>query len=150
MIETEAPLIEIEAPRLRQLYAEWQKWRGDRELPSRTDFDPVELRYMMGRLSLVEVHHDPLRFRYRVHGTEIADRLGYDMTGKNLEAWPDDAHRQQIRDYFGQIVTSRAPRIQHRERMVSHGRILRYCALALPLSAVGTRVDMLLIGVEFL
>jgi hypothetical protein len=142
-------VIDTEAPQLRQLYAEWQAWRGIRELPSRADFDPVQLKYMMGRLSLLDVGYDPLRFHYRVHGTEIADRVGFDMTGKSLEAWPDAAHREQIREYFTEVIATRTPKIQHRERMVAHGRILRYTALALPLSSQGSAIDMLLTGVEF-
>jgi hypothetical protein len=138
------------APRLQQLYAEWQAWRGERELPSRADFDPLQLKYMIGRLSLLDVLHDPLRFHYRVHGTEVADRFGFDMTGKSLDAWPDAGHRALIHENFVKVVDGRTPLVQQRERTMSHGRVQRYVALVLPLSSHGMAVDMLMIGVEFI
>jgi hypothetical protein len=105
---------------------------------------------MIGRLSLLDVLHDPLRFHYRVHGTEVADRFGFDMTGKSLDAWPDAVHRALIYENFVKVVDGRTPLVQQRERTMNHGRVQRYVALVLPLSSQGTVVDMLMVGVEFI
>jgi hypothetical protein len=42
-------------PRLQQLYASWLAKRGGRRFPARADFDPIELRFILGNLILVDV-----------------------------------------------------------------------------------------------
>lgn len=142
-------MIEIEAPRLRQLYSEWEGWRGSREFPSRADFDPLALKYLMGNLSLLDVHYDPLRFHYRVHATEVTKRLGFDLTGKSLELWPDPAMKAVIHDSFAGVVESRVPTLRRRKITGHDGRPWQYESILLPLAADGVRIDMLMVAFEF-
>src|SRR4051794_23492799 len=44
-------VIEIESATLRRLYADWDARRRGRKLPARADFDPLELKYILGNLS---------------------------------------------------------------------------------------------------
>ena len=142
-------MVELAAPLLRRLYADWLAWRGERELPARRDFDPLGIRYIIGKLSLIDVLGEPLRFRYRVHGTENAERLGFDLTGKPLEAWPDPEHRSMVETCFATVVKSRSPLARLREQVFGDGRLWRYEILVLPLSGDGTQVDMLMVAAEF-
>ena len=73
---------------MRRLYEDW-KIRRHCPIPRRADFDPAALSYILGKLSLVEVWRDPLRFRARVHGTSLAQRLGHELTGKFFDEAPD-------------------------------------------------------------
>src|SRR6204780_1142632 len=82
-------MIEIESPKLRQLYDDWNSRRQGREFPSGAVFHPFELKYVLGTLSLVDVLRDPLRFRHRLHGSTMADLVGTDMTGKYLDEMAD-------------------------------------------------------------
>jgi hypothetical protein len=142
-------VLEITMPSLRQLYDDWDARRRGREFPSRADFDPVELTYVIGKMSLLDVLYDPLRFRYRVHATQTADRLGFDLTGKSLEMWPDAAYRATVHEVFVEVVENRQPGILRRERQLGDGRIWRYEVLTLPLSADGLTIDMLISALEF-
>jgi len=142
-------VLDIRTPRLQRLYQDWHAWRGERAFPSRRDFDPVDLGYILGKLSLVSVLYEPLRFRYRVHATELAERLGFDLTGKELDALPDRTHRAAVREHFVAVVEHRAPEIRRRDRQRANGRAWRYEALVLPLSGNGETIDMLISAVEF-
>jgi hypothetical protein len=56
-------------PLLQRLYDYWQERRSPRSMPSRSDIDPVDMRFILGNLLLVDVLAAPLRFRIRLHGT---------------------------------------------------------------------------------
>jgi len=83
----------IVSPTLQRIHQDWQNRRNGRTLPSRASFDIVDFKYILGNLNLVEVLRDPLRFRYRVHGTNCASLLGYDMTWKFVDDYPDPVYR---------------------------------------------------------
>ena len=79
--------------RLRRLYEYWLAKKGQRRFPSRRDIDPVDFPYVLGHVILFDVMRDPLRFRVRVHGTEMVAKAGYDLTGKFLDALPITDYR---------------------------------------------------------
>jgi hypothetical protein len=60
---------------LRRLYSYWSDRRGARLAPSRHDIDPMDFRYLRGNIMIVDVLRDPLRFRVRLHGTEMVRRV---------------------------------------------------------------------------
>jgi hypothetical protein len=140
---------EARAEALQQLYRDWQRWRGTRALPSRSDVDPVELRYILGELSLVAVSYDPLRFFYRVHATASAERIGFDLTGKSLDALSDEAVREAMRVGLTLAVERRAPLCLSRERVVATKEFGFLEVMVLPLSSDGEVIDMLLVGAHF-
>jgi hypothetical protein len=148
--QREDGVIEVQTPHLRHLYDDWLSWRGGRSFPARRDFDPVDIRYVLGKLSLIEVLQDPLRFHYRVHATRFAERLGFDLTGKTLDQLPDTDYRGIIRDHFTCVLEQRAPSVRCRERRLADGRVWRYEVLVLPLAADGECIDMLMSATEFL
>jgi hypothetical protein len=55
-------------------------------MPSRADIDPLDLRFAIGNLILVDaIEAEPLRFRVRLHGTNLSERMDFDLTGKMLD-----------------------------------------------------------------
>lgn len=86
-------LADIRTPLLRQLYAYWDERRRGRPMPARRDLDPVEFRFALGHVLLIDVLYHPLRFRFRLHGSELAFRAGYDMTGRMVEELPRPENR---------------------------------------------------------
>jgi hypothetical protein len=57
---------QIEDRRLAQLYDYWLSRKGSRRFPSRGDIDPLDFRYVLGHVMLVDVLRDPVRFRVRL------------------------------------------------------------------------------------
>lgn len=78
----------LDSPLLQQLYVYWDGKRRGRPYPARQDIDPLELGFILGSLILIEIEHHPLRFRYRLFGSEVARQQGFDMTGKYSEDHP--------------------------------------------------------------
>ena len=109
----------------------------------------LDLRYIIGHLALVDVAYDPMRFRFRLHGTGISQRVGYDMTGKAVDDLPSPTVRSLVRRHFAAVVERRAPLVQMRERFIMDDRTVDSEVLALPLSRDGASIDMLMVGVTF-
>ena len=132
-------------PLLRQLYDYWQRKRAQRPMPSRADIDPIDMRFILGNLLLVDVLAAPRRFRIRLHGTNLVHRAGYELTGKMLDELPNPDFRALAERSFTTVVESARPYHSTRSRTLS-GRPQFYEALMLPLSQAPPNVDMLLVG----
>ncbi len=86
---------------LRALYAYWLSIHpSEGMLPSRADFDPLEVHTMLSKIWMLDVHHDPLRLKFRIVGTELVKFLQVDPTGEwLLDAFPDAATSAAHEDY---------------------------------------------------
>ena len=52
-------------------------------MPTRADLDPIDFRYALGYVVLVDVERHPLRFRFRLYGSGLVNYFGDgDYTGK--------------------------------------------------------------------
>src|SRR5690349_9499177 len=100
-------VLAIDSPILRRVHCDWMQRRRGGNLPARQDFDVSDLRYILGNLNLIDVLRDPLRFRYRVHGSNCASLLGYDMTRKLTDDYPDPSYRDRVRRNMQAVVDSR-------------------------------------------
>jgi hypothetical protein len=129
---------------LRRLYLYWEQRRGTRSYPSRDDIDPLEFGYALGRVSLIDVLEKPLRFRYRLVSTQITLHLGYEMTGKFLDAVPEPEMRGFAESHYRRALAASAPLYESAE-VVLDGRRWWHESLALPLSSDGQAINMLMI-----
>jgi hypothetical protein len=138
--------MELDKPTLRKLQAYWEDKRADRPYPGREDIDPLDLRFIIGSLLLIDIEPEPLRFRYRLFGTEIAQRQGFDMTGKYLDQhpWPELAAMAR-QTYIG-VIESGKPALIQRHGLIDD-QYVDHLSLILPLGH--SRVEMLLAGVVF-
>jgi hypothetical protein len=135
---------------LHDLLAYWQGKRGqDGRLPSRADIDPIELRFALGHLVLVEVERgERLRFRHRLVGSHIVERAGYDATGKYLDEIPEPELADRLAVSYGKTVATKEPVWERIDEFVGH-RLIKMQMLRLPLAADGATVDMVLTGAYF-
>jgi len=136
----------IRSDLLRQLVAHWQRIRGGRRMPARTDFDPLDVRFALGNISLIEVRRDPLRFYFRLDGTKQVGLFGVDCTRRYLEeCMPVDHTAMATASYRG--VVDRGEPDYHRRQIAFHERMIDYEIVILPFSSDGARVDLLLTGI---
>jgi hypothetical protein len=133
----------IKDPRLLELYWYWQERTGARRHPSRRDIDPLEFRYVLGHVMMIDVLESVPRFRVRLHGSEMVRRAGYDLTAKFLEHLPNPEYRDYVLMRCDTLVQSGEPAIVHHDRILD-GEIRRYEALWLPFSEDDHQVTMLL------
>jgi len=121
-------------------------------MPARANFAHEDLWPLMGDIALIDVETAPLRYRYRLIGTNIVSLVDRDMSGRYL----DDVYRGEKYDnYRGEkydnVVRSldyiRAHKVQVRGAgNISHAEQddLRVEVLDAPLSSDGETVDMVL------
>src|SRR5690349_9111742 len=73
-------------PLIAALLDYWEVKRDGRPMPDRRDIDPAELPpKLLPHLLLGETLDGGTRWRYRLVGTEIVRRLGFDPTGKYID-----------------------------------------------------------------
>ncbi len=134
-------------PNLRKLLDYWVSKRGGRDFPSRTDIDPNEFRYALGWIMLVDVAYEPLRFHFRLFGSELAARTNFDMTGKDLSELPDAKFRAHTVQAWEETIATRRPTSAKFLGMLKD-RLVQYESLRLPLSSDGRSIDMLLVALR--
>src|SRR5215469_10644954 len=140
---------EIRNPRLLRLYDYWTQRRGSQRYPARADLDPRDMKYLLGELIVLDVFYDPLRFKYRLHGTKLVTRAGFDMTGKWVHDWPAPEYRARLISAYTRTVEAGEP--QRGERAIfDDGRWREYEFLILPLAADGHLIDKLLVAMVYL
>jgi len=73
----------FESEKLRRLN---EYWRGLAKggVPSRSDFYPEDVSYMLGNLALIGLCQESGGLRYRVFGTALAERYERDLTGTEV------------------------------------------------------------------
>jgi hypothetical protein len=84
---------EINSKLIDGLENHWNTLRGDRRMPRREEIDPVELVPWLPYISIMELHYQPFRVRYRVVGTEVARIVGEDFSHRWLDetGWGEDS-----------------------------------------------------------
>jgi hypothetical protein len=133
-------------PLIRSFYEYWLSVSPPGRLPGRQHIAPEEVPALWSRMCILDVHRNPLRYRYRLCGTEMVRSLGREVTG----AWLDEAHPQlmenpQSRERFrymaetGRATWRRGPPLWARD---PEHRIIETCLA--PLAANGVTVDKIL------
>jgi len=144
---TDAPPLAADK-RIRLLHEHWLGLHpAPGVLPGRQHFDPADVPSLLPYLWLADVQRAPLRFRYRLLGTEHTHVFGRDYAGH----WLDETHPQieaspGYRQYLAAIQEGRVGyRRGHTLFSPALPREYRWIErLLLPLARDGKTVDMLL------
>lgn len=147
VVADEAALSDV---RLRRLHSLWQDARSANggRLPDHAFVDPLALRFIIGALLLFEVHTGPLRFRYRLVGTDIVDHLGIELTGLWLHEHPDVQRADRIATTL-ELAWNRQCAVHFTFTLMSFKRRWPCEALVLPLSHGPGEAPLLLVGQIF-
>lgn len=133
-------------PRLHRLLAYWSSRRGSRPAPRRADIDPLDIPDLLPILNLLDVLHDPLRFRHRLVGTDVVQALGRDSTGRFVGEGLYGPAAQEVFDTLARLVEEVRPFRRHARLSWNGQEWLILEALELPLVGNDGRVDMILRG----
>jgi hypothetical protein len=133
-------------PLVRSFYEYWVSVSPPGRLPGRQHIAPEEVPALWSRMWMLDVHRDPLRYRYRLCGTEMVRSLGREVTG----AWLDEAHPQlianpQSRERFRFVAETGRATWRHGPPLWTRDpehRTIETCIA--PLAADGVRVDKIL------
>ncbi len=118
-------------------------------LPGRADFTPVELKKLLPHIALVDVirSEEGLEFKFRLCGTQIAEGCGADLTGYS---WKHTDVPLSIMSRTSDMLNSKVPyHAGNIQAVWAPKHFQHYSVLALPLSADGKTVNMILYGIIF-
>lgn len=138
-------------PDLQRLLAHWREKGGRETLLRRAEVDPVDLRFMLDRIGLVEVHPPAAestkrRYRLRVIGSWWRDQFDFEPTGRWIEEWPSPEQRQVFTAAYDSVLAQQRPVLYLRNNWFDEKK-LTYEILLLPLAADNGEIGMILIGV---
>jgi hypothetical protein len=133
-------------PLLQRLLRDWDGWRGARRLPSRSDFRPEAVQYLLGHLFLLDVVMADAgpRFRYRLFGSAVTAYRGFDLTGRFLDQHPDPDFAGRAQQAYLQAVQQRLPLWASVSGITASGLSANFEGLILPLAQDGETPDMVL------
>jgi hypothetical protein len=132
----------------------WERQRGARAMPSRSELDPAALLSALPDLTIIDVAPSPSSgghiFTYRLTGTRVDDRLGINLTGKTVENSVFGDEASLIQEQYETAVADRRPALCRHHMIIAGSRYVEYERLAVPLSDKDeTRVVALVAAVHF-
>jgi len=135
---------------LSALFRYWDKKRGGRAMPTRRDIDPIEMGpKLLPHLMLCELSDRGDRIRFRLVGTFLVKRLGYDPTGRWLADLPNSNYLDFLAKILRQTYAAAAPMFAASSfRWGAKGRLDAH-HLLLPLTTGGSEPSMVLIGTAY-
>jgi hypothetical protein len=141
---------QIRHPHLQRFFGYWRAKAGEREMPSRTDLDPVEFRYILGNVILVDVEPVPLRFRFRLYGAALINFFGDgDYTGKYADELLPADYAPFVVQAYKTAVEGRVPRYAERDLVMNHQRLV-YDVLTLPLADPAKPSEIAMLAISML
>ncbi|WP_207478383.1 PAS domain-containing protein [Arenibaculum pallidiluteum] len=145
------PLSEMADPKLRRLLLWWEAARRGRDMPTRADLDPADLRDILPNLMLVDIADTPeSRFVYRLVGTHIDASLGVSVTGRSVQELPFGGEaRNDILEQYEQTCRERQPIFCTHGYDTTESRHVEYGRILAPMSRHGSGLDMLVGAVVF-
>ncbi|HET6619177.1 MAG TPA: PAS domain-containing protein [Dongiaceae bacterium] len=132
-------------PRVRAIYRYWDSKRNGRQMPRRSDLDPLEIPRFLPDICLIDVVPDARRYVYRLIGTNEVAMRGRDPTGLAVgEGYFGTSAQSVFLNYDG-VARSRAPRVDRDPSITSDDRFIQHESIFLPLSDDGGTVNMILV-----
>ena len=133
-------------PKVRRLMDYWLALHpAEGLLPGRQHVDPAVIVNLLPHLFLVDIERAPLRFKYRLVGTDYVQMMGRDLTGEYL----DEVHSE----FHGPIHQQYIETVEHRRPAYRKGPVMyadakkNYHAverLIVPLARNGVDVDIIM------
>lgn len=141
--------LEFRSTILPRVIALWHSRKMADRLPGRSDFDALDLMAFKGHLALIDVEHDPERFRFRLIGTAITEVLGRDATGMFLDELYSAATYGLAVEGYRYCVATRLPAKASGQMVHANKDFVPFESVDLPLASDGFTVDMILKAADF-
>lgn len=142
---------QVRDPDLVRFYDYWKSLCAGRPMPARRDLDPLQIPAgYLPDLMLIDVFHEPRRYRYRLVGTHVVTASGEDRTGRFFDDVQFFKTNPAVMQQFETVTATGRP-LYSLELFTNfaNGRHYDVDRLMLPLSSDGRLVDMLLVVFRF-
>ena len=128
----------------RLLFDYWEEIRGRYPMPSRADFDPVDIPRLLPHIGLVDVVPPGPRFRYRVVGTAMSARFSAPQDGRFVEESKTPEYGAYLVRIYSLPYRLRVPVCIAERTRYSLGYEKNFIRLMLPLGRDRKTPDMIL------
>ena len=127
----------------KQLYQYWLSKHADGRPPARADIDPViDIPHLVKNLLLVDARND---FTYRLVGSEVVERHGFDMTGR--PSGTSGKEPKAVSEWIAAVqYVSRERKPRLLVSRVGNDEIARNVMILLPLVDRAGQIEMVLVG----
>lgn len=120
----------------RELYDYWQRLRGSRPAPDRTEIEPSDMRRILGDTFILEADQR-LDHRFRLAGTRVCALYGRELKGKDFLSFWQGKDREAIATLLAAVSQDAAAAVFGFEGVSAHGRKLPCEVLVLPVRQKG-------------
>jgi hypothetical protein len=120
----------------------WDRMRGHRSMPNRSELLPENLQPWIGWLHLLEVIDDGEDFVYRVFGTRPSDATGSDYHLKRVSEW-DSEHRERALGVYRAAHQTAKPGFQAQNEDYGVGRQQTFSRIIVPFTSPSCESDPL-------
>ncbi len=126
-------------------FAYWQRLRGTRRMPSRTDIDPLDIPQLLPYVMLIDVLHEPLDFRFRLLGSGHDAIVACNYKGLRFSELTHLARGNPVWDEYERVAREGAPLRSFVPYVGSDNYVRRIEHCLMPLSSDGATVDMIFV-----
>ncbi len=120
-------------PGNRALFRYWERVRGERAAPLRTDVDLKQVRPYVGSLFIIERRGD--NYCWRIAGTKLCEIYRRELTGGDCLAEHDAFERTTISRYLASTVDNLQPCVLRFRLKTSRGDLIGVEMLGLPIQS---------------
>jgi hypothetical protein len=125
------------------LYRYWLSKRGRRTMPARTDINPCDIPALLPYLTIIDKVDGKLR--YRLVGSEVAQQIGRDLTGRLVGFYLSQPEIvAKLRAIYERVFATAHPFFGTAEYKTTWGSFHHISQLMLPLSDDGSYADMII------
>jgi hypothetical protein len=135
------------APCITNLHSYWQRQKGNKGCPSRSDIRPKDLTSFLPHVFLVDVL-DEANFRFRLAGSHFCELTNRRMAGDVIEAIFPDMFCAEVRRAWQQ-ASQGATVLGRGQVWIPAKDFLQWEGIVLPLSQSGQDIDTLVGVIEF-
>ena len=120
----------------RELYEYWQRLRGTRPAPDRTEIEPSDLRRILGDTFILEARsrHE---YTFRLAGTRVCALYGRELKGRDFLSFWQGKDREAVATLLAAVSQDAAAAVFGFEGRSAHDRTLPCETLLLPIRQKG-------------
>ncbi|MBV8538926.1 MAG: PAS domain-containing protein [Alphaproteobacteria bacterium] len=125
--------------------AYWQRLRGPRRMPSRKDFDPLDIPDILPYVMLIDVLREPLDFRFRLLGSGHDQIVACNYKGMRFSELAHLRRGNSLWDEYERVAVEGVPLRSLVRYIGTDPSIRRIEHCLMPLSSDGELVDMIFV-----
>lgn len=137
---------QLPVPPLPFLLTYWSQLPRTRDIPLASAIDPHSMKSALGHVMLLDVLGRGEDFRYRVYGTNIAERSGFDMTGKRTSEIQTSGYVSKFFLAVYRAVAARRQYVYTQHNPPTEVSAETWDRLILPLADENGEVSRILVG----